>query len=71
VLRSVTDEEPPGPPPGRYLVRAETRLGVPVAAIYWAAPGEPRTLVLVLARDRLRLLAEALAEYLAAGEPPR
>lgn len=58
---------------GHYEVRDETRLGVPVAAVYWLAPGEPATLLTVLARPALPRLAEALARYLdrdPAGDRP-
>jgi hypothetical protein len=66
VLRVVRDGEPPGPR-GRYEVRDTTRLGVPVAEVRWVVPGEPPSLLLVLDRDRVPLLAEALDRYLAAG----
>jgi hypothetical protein len=58
---------------GHYEVRDETRLGVEVAVIYWLAPGEPATLLTVLARGALPRLAEALARYVgrdpAGGNP--
>jgi len=70
VLRSVRDGEPPPGPPGRYEVRVETRVGVQVTAVYWLAPGEPPSLIFVLAHDRVPLLAEALAAYLGGSTPP-
>jgi hypothetical protein len=51
--------------PGRYEVRTETRLGVQVAAIYWHGGDGPATCLTTLAPERVPLLAEALAEYLA------
>lgn len=54
---------------GRYEVRREVRLGVPVLAIYWVTPGEPPTLLAAVGTEaRLRLLAEALDGYLR-GQP--
>ena len=50
---------------GHYEVGRETRLGVPVLAIYWITEGEAPMLLTVIAPDRAPLLAEALAEYLA------
>lgn len=48
-----------------YEVRRETRLGVPVLAIYWIGPGgEPPMLLTTIAAERLPLLAEALNKYL-------
>jgi hypothetical protein len=52
---------------GRYEVRRETRLGVPMANIVWVPEdGSPAIPVTTMAPDRLPLLAEALNEYLAA-----
>ena len=50
---------------GRYEARDARRLGVPVVEIRWVPAGEPPMLVLVLAPERLPLLAEALNGYLA------
>jgi hypothetical protein len=52
------------PKQGRYEVRHETRLGVPVLGIYWIAPGEPPMLLTVVAPERAPLLAEALNSHL-------
>ena len=51
-------------------MRAETRLGVPVAAIYWHSGQGPATCLTTLAPERVPLLAAALNEHLA-GELPR
>ena len=69
MLRIVRGGEPPGPP-GRYAVRSTTRLGVPVVEVRWVVPGQPPSLVLVLAPDRVPLLAEALDAYLGGGVTP-
>jgi hypothetical protein len=53
---------------GRYVVRDELVRGVEVTAVWWAGDGEPAVLLVNLARDRVPLLAEALARYLA-GHP--
>ena len=53
---------------GRYVVRDETVRGVEVTAVWWVVDGEPAVLLVNLARDRVPLLAEALARYLA-GHP--
>ena len=54
----------------RYVVRDELVRGVEVTAVWWVVDGEPAVLLVNLARDRVPLLAEALARYLA-GDPPR
>jgi hypothetical protein len=53
--------------PGHYEVRTETRLGVPVAAIYWASGHGPASCLTTLAPERVPLLAEALNAWLASG----
>jgi len=56
---------------GRYEVRRETRLGVPMANIVWCpGDGSPAIPVTTMAPDRLPLLAEALARYLAGPAAP-
>jgi hypothetical protein len=51
------------------VVRDETVRGVEVTAVWWAGDGGPAVLLVNLARDRVPLLAEALARYLA-DHPP-
>jgi hypothetical protein len=52
---------------GRYEVRALSRMGVELVGIWWCPPGEPPMKVAEMVPERLPLLAEALAEYLAPG----
>ena len=55
---------------GRYEVRELTRMGVELVGIWWCPPGEPPIPITELVPERVPLLAEALAEYLAArGQP--
>ena len=54
---------------GRYVVRDETVRGVEVTAVWWAGDGGPAVLLVNLARDRVPLLGEAIARYLAGGPP--
>jgi hypothetical protein len=53
---------------GRYEVRDEIVLGVEVVGVWWVAEAAPPSLVIRLARERVPMLAEALAEYLG-GDP--
>ena len=54
---------------GHFEIRELTRMGVELAGIWWCPPGEPPIKVAEMVPERLPLLAEALAEYLA-GEAP-
>jgi hypothetical protein len=50
---------------GHYELRPVTRMGVGLVGIWWCPPGEPPIPVTELVPERLPLLAEALAGYLA------
>lgn len=50
---------------GRFEVRELTRMGVRLAEIVWCPLGEPPIKVCEMVPERLPLLAEALARYLA------
>lgn len=52
---------------GRFEVRELTRMGVQLVEIVWCPPGEPPIKVCEMVPERVGLLAEALAEYLAGG----
>jgi hypothetical protein len=55
---------------GRYEVRSETILGVPVAALVWVVRGEPPMLLTTIAPERLPALAEALNRHVAGTHHP-
>ena len=67
-LRAVRRDQPAAVT-GRFEIRELTRMGVELAGIWWCPPGEPPIKVAEMVPERLPLLAEALAEYLA-GEAP-
>lgn len=50
---------------GHYEVRELTRMGVRLVEIVWCPPGEPPIKVCEMVPERVPLLAEALAGYLA------
>jgi hypothetical protein len=52
---------------GRFEVRELRRMGVQLAEIVWCPPGEPPIKVCEMVPERVPLLAEALAAYLAGG----
>ena len=49
---------------GRYEVRDEIVLGVEVVGVWWIGEAAPPSLMIRLDRERVPMLAEALAEYL-------
>lgn len=50
---------------GHYEVRELTRMGVQLVEIVWCPPGEPLIKMTEMVPERVPLLAEALAGYLA------
>jgi hypothetical protein len=50
---------------GRFEVRELTRMGVQLVQLVWCPPGEPPIKVCEMVPERVPLLAEALARYLA------
>lgn len=53
---------------GCYELRDERALGVQVVGLYWITPDGQRILVANFGRERVALLGEAVAAYLA-GDP--
>lgn len=52
---------------GRYEARDVTRLGVPLVEIVWIpSSGPPGAAICAVTADRIPLIAEAIARYLAA-----
>jgi hypothetical protein len=57
---------------GRYEAREVTRLGVPLVEIVWIPQGGPAGAALcAVTADRIPMIAEALARYLAADPVSR
>jgi hypothetical protein len=54
---------------GHYEVRNVTRLGVPLAQLWWVPRGEPAMQVLEVAPLRLPLIAKALNDHLNGAAP--